>query len=235
VDTQTRHTLKNDKFALAAANSANWFGEHRADILRWAIGAIVVLVVVIGGLAWLGMRSASANTALGAAMDVYGTPLAVPGEPVEAGVYTSGVDRAKEANREFVAVAHNFRGTPIATKARYFAGVTYAELGQAGNAETELTAASHAWNRDLANLAKLALAGVYRQNSRDGEAIELYNQIAAKPSSTVTAAVAQLNLADVYAAEGKTDQARTLWAKIKDADKDGAAGSIADQKLSPKQ
>jgi hypothetical protein len=44
--------------------------------------------------------------------------------------------------------------------------------------------------------------------------------------------VAQLNLADLYAAAGKQDQARALWAKVKDGDKDGAAGSIAAQKLS---
>ena len=80
------------------------------------------------------------------------------------------------------------------------------------------------WDRNLANLAKLALAGLYRQTSRDNEAIALYNEIVAKPSATVSASVAQLDLADLYAAEGKQDQARALWAKVKDADKDGAAG-----------
>ncbi len=49
------------------------------------------------------------------------------------------------------------------------------------------------------------------------------------------AAVAQLDLADMYAEEGKTDQARKLWANVKDADKDGLAGSIASQKLGGKQ
>jgi len=47
----------------------------------------------------------------------------------------------------------------------------------------------------------------------------------------VSAAVAQLDLADLYAASGKRDMARNLWAKVKDTDKDGAAGSIAAQKL----
>ena len=47
--------------------------------------------------------------------------------------------------------------------------------------------------------------------------------------------MAQLDLADLYAAEGKQDQARALWARVKDADKDGAAGSIAAQKLGAKQ
>jgi predicted negative regulator of RcsB-dependent stress response len=71
----------------------------------------------------------------------------------------------------------------------------------------------------------------FGQTARDAQAIEIYNGIVAKPSETVSAAVAQLDLADVYVAEGKQDQARALWAHIKDADKDGAAGSIAAQKL----
>ena len=67
------------------------------------------------------------------------------------------------------------------------------------------------------------------------QAIDLYNEIIAKPSDTVTAGTAQLDLADLYAATGKQEQARALWAKLKDSDKDGAAGSIAAQKLSGKQ
>ena len=152
------------------------------------------------------------------------------GRSAEAGVYTTAAARAKEANREFVAIAHDYSWLPEGAKAHYFAGVTYEDLGQNGNAETELKAAAGSWNRNLANLAKLALAGLYRQTARDNEAIDLYNEIVAKPSVTVSASVAQLDLADLYASEGKQDQARALWAKVKDADKDGAAGSIADAK-----
>jgi len=42
-------------------------------------------------------------------------------------------------------------------------------------------------------------------------------------------------LADVYAAQGKQDQARKLWAEVKDSDKTGAAGQIASEKLNPRQ
>jgi predicted negative regulator of RcsB-dependent stress response len=97
-----------------------------------------------------------------------------------------------------------------------------------------LTAASHSWDRNLSNLAKLALAGLYHQTARDNDAIDLYNEIATKPSVTVPTTVAQLDLADLYASEGKQDQAHALWAKVRDADKDGAAGQIAAQKLAAK-
>ena len=234
MDTRTRHALKKDKFAQAAASSASWVGEHQAAAVRWGIGIGVVLVAVIGGLIFWNIRSKAANAALGAALDVYTTPLAVPGAPPEADAYTTAAARAKEANREFVAIAQDYSWLPEAAKARYFAGVTYEDLGQNSNAETDLKAAAGAWDGNTGNLAKLALAGLYRQTSRDNDAIGLYNEIINKPSATVSASVAELDLADLYVAEGKQEMARVLWAKVKDADKDGAAGSIASEKLAAK-
>jgi tetratricopeptide (TPR) repeat protein len=234
VDTRTRHALKKDKFAQAAASSASWVGEHQASAVRWAIGIGILVILAIGGLIFWNFRSSAADAALGSALDLYTTPLATPGAPAEAGTYTTAAARATEANREFVAIAHNYGWLPEGTKARYFAGITYEDLGQNSNAETELKAAAGSSNRNVANLAKLALAGLYRQTSRDNDAIGLYNEIIAKPSATVSASVAQLDLADLYSSEGKQDQARALWAKVKDADKNGAAGTIASEKLAAK-
>jgi tetratricopeptide (TPR) repeat protein len=235
VDTQTRHALKKDKFAQAAASSATWVSGHRAGVVRSVLGAVVALIVIVGALVYLNMRNTAADLALGGAIDVYDAPLAQPGEPPQPGVYTTAAAQAKEANRQFVAVAHDFSWLPEASKAHYFAGVTYEELGQNDAAETELKTAADSWNRNLANLARLALAGLYHSTNRDSQAIDLYNALAAKPSETVSAGVAQLALADLYVAEGKRDQARILWAKVQDADKNGAAGTIAAEKLAAKQ
>jgi predicted negative regulator of RcsB-dependent stress response len=234
VDTQTRHALKQDKFAQAAASSADWLSGHSAGVVRWTVTVAAILVVGIGAFVFWNMRSSAAEAALGKAIDLYDTPLAEAGAPAETGVYTTAAARAKEANREFVAIAHDFGWLPEGTKARYFAGVTYIELDQTGNAETELNAAAKSWNQNLASLAKLALAGLYHQTNRDSDAISLYNELAAKPSTTVSSGVAQLALADLYVDEGQQDQARSLWAKVRDADKDGAAGQIAEQKLAAK-
>jgi predicted negative regulator of RcsB-dependent stress response len=234
VDTRTRHALKKDKFAQAAATSAGWVSEHRSGVVGWIVSGAVVLVLGIVALVFWNARSSAADTALGAAMDVYSAPLAEPGMPAEDGTYATAAYRAKEANREFLAVAQTYGLLPAGAKAHYFAGITYEQLGQTGSAESELKHAAGSWNRDLSNLAKLALAGLYAQSARYDQAIALYNTLAAKPSETVPATVAQLDLADLYATEGKQDQARALWAKVQDADKDGAAGSIAAEKLSVK-
>ena len=213
----------------------SWLSGHRTGILRWVVSAVVLLVVVVGALVLWTLKTGAADKALGAALDLYSAPLAVPGAPAEKNVYNNAADRAREANREFVAIAKDFGWLPAGAKAHYFAGVTYQELGQTGSAESELKTAAGSWDRNLSNLAKLALAGLYQQTGRTAQAIDVYNDLAKKPSLTVSASVAQLDLADLYATTGKQDQARALWAKVKDADKDGMAGSIASQKLVGKQ
>jgi len=235
VDTRTRHALKKNTFAEAAAGGVSWMSGHRSDFLRWVISAVVIVALCLGVSIYWNVRSTAADKALGSALDVYTSTLVQTGATAALGEYTTAEARAKEANREFVAIAHDFSWLPQGTKARYFAGVTYMELGQTGPAETELKAVAGSWNHNMSNLGKLALAGLYRQTNRDSQAIELYDALASKPSTTVSASVAQLNLASLYADQGKQDLARALWGKVKDADKDGEAGSIAAQKLAAKQ
>lgn len=231
MDTQTRHALKQDKFAQAAASSASWIGDHRSNVVRWAISAGVALVVVVCAAIFWSVQSSAAQKALGDAMDAYTAPLNQPGVPAQSGFYNSAAERSKAANQKFADVAKSYGWLPEGAKAHYFAGITDQELGQTGSAESELKTAAGAWDRDTANLAKLALAGLYHQTGRDAQAIDLYNELVSKPSTTVTAPVAQLALADLYVAQGKQDQAKAIWAKLKDTDKDGMAGAFASQKL----
>ncbi len=233
--TETRHALKQDRFAQAAQGGVSWVTEHRSGVLRWVISGIVVLVLLVGGLVLWEMRSSAAETALGSALDTYSAPLNQPGTPAQPGAYATAADRAKAANKQFLAVASQYSMMPEAAKAHYFAGITYDDMGQTASAESELKQAAGAWDHDLATLANFALAGIYHRTGRDAQAIDIYNELIKKPSTTVSAPSAQLALADLYVAQGKQDQARTVWAKIKDTDKDGAAGAIASQKLAGKQ
>ncbi|MGD0832005.1 MAG: tetratricopeptide repeat protein [Terracidiphilus sp.] len=213
----------------------NWLSGHRSGVMRWVVAAFAVVLVLVGALVAWNFRANAAQAALGEAMDTYTAPLAQPGAPAESGVYTTASDRAKAANQQFAALASKYGWLIEGKKAHYFAGVTDEDLGENGAAETELKAAAGSWDRNLSNLAKLALAGLYQQTNRNPQAIDIYTALAAKPSDTVSKAVAQLDLADLYAASGQQDKAKTLWASVKDADKDGPAGSIASQKLTGKQ
>lgn len=235
MDSQTRHALKEDKFVLATQSGAGWVGEHRSTVIRWTIATVVVLLIVVVSLVVYIQRSDAAESALGAAQDVYSAPLAQAGVPAQKSAYPNAAARAKAANAQFLQVASQYGWLSAGAKAHYFAGLTYVELGQNASAESQLKDATGAWDSNLSSLAKFALAGFYHQTSRDAQAIELYNALIAKPTTGVPLYTSQLALADLYAASGKQDQAKALWAKVKDEDKTGSAGSIAAQKLMPKK
>jgi predicted negative regulator of RcsB-dependent stress response len=168
-------------------------------------------------------------------MQAYQTPLAQPGMPAPAGVktYTSSADRAKAANALFLSVANKYGMTPSGRNALYFAGLTEVEAGQSQQAEDTLKKVSSSWDSNLASLGKFALAQMYHNTGRDPQAIDLYKELAKKGTTAIPAGLAQLSLADLYTAEGKAADAKTIYATVKQDDAKGPAGAIAAEKLNP--
>jgi tetratricopeptide (TPR) repeat protein len=235
VDQQTRQALKHDQFVDTTAHGLEWASENRRSLVVTGSIILALILVIVGSYFIYQRRSEQASVAFGEAMQAYQTPLAQPGQAVPPGVKTfpSAADRAKAANALFLSVADKYGMTPNGKLSRYFAGLTYIEVGQNASAESTLKQVTGGWNNDLAALAKLSLAQLYRQTGRDAQAIDLYNELTAKPATTVPAGLAQLQLAELYENEGKPDAAKKIYAQLKDKDAKGPAGQLAAQKLNP--
>ncbi len=236
MDQQTKAALKqNDAFVTTTSHGLEWATENRRSVIvSSAILLAIILVAVLAGVIY-NKRSEAASVAFGAAMQAYQTPIAAPGQAVPPGIktFSSVEERAKAANTLFGQVADKYGMTPDGKNARYFAGLTYMEAGQNASAESTLKQIASGWNHDLSNLAKLSLAQLYRQTGRDQQAIDLYNELTAKPSNSVPAGTAQLQLAELYQSQNKPDAARKILAQLKDKDPKGPAGMLAAQKLNP--
>jgi tetratricopeptide (TPR) repeat protein len=235
VDQQTKQALKHDQFIDTTTHGLEWAGENRRSLIVTSAALLAAIIVIVVSVLIYNSRANQASVAFGAAMQAYQTPIAAPGQQVPPGIktYPSVAERAKAANGLFLGVADKYSMTPDGKVSRYFAGLTYMEEGQNGPAESTLKEVASGWNNDLAGLAKLALAQLYRQTNRDPQAIDLYNELTAKPSTTVPAGLAQLQLAELYESQGKPDQAKKIYAQLKDKDAKGAAGQLAAQKLNP--
>jgi tetratricopeptide (TPR) repeat protein len=235
VDQQTKAALKKDQFVTTTTHGLEWASENRRSVITTtALLFAVILIAVLGAVVY-NKRSDAASVAFGAAMQVYLTPIANPGEAVPPGVktYPSAVERAKAANALFLDVANKYGLTPDGGNARYFAGLTYLDSGQNQAAEDTLKKVADSWSSDLAALAKDSLADLYHGTGRDPQAIEIYNQLAQKGTTSVPAGLAKLQLADLYQAEGKTADAKAIYAKLKDTDPKGVVGTLAAEKLNP--
>ena len=235
MDQQTRQALKHDQFIDTTKHGLEWATDHRRSVITTSAIVLAALLIAVGGYFFYQHRADQASVAFGEAMQSYQTPLAQPGQQVPPGVKTfpSVADRAKAANALFTAVADKYSMTPTGKLSRYFAGLTFIEEGQNTSAENTLKQVAGGWNNDLAALARLSLAQLYRQTGREAQAIDLYNELTAKPATTVPSGLAQLQLAELYENQGKPDAAKKIYAQLKDKDAKGPAGQLAAQKLNP--
>ncbi len=233
MDTQTRHALKQDKLVEATQTSLDWLQEHRRIAIQLTVVCLIAVGVIVAGLVTYYHRSAAADLAFGQAMDTYGAPLTQPGQPATPGelTFATAAQRSQAAHDQFAAVADRYSRLAAGRKALYFTGVTAMELGKNGESEADLERVANSHDANLAALAKLALASLYQQTNRTAKAVVLYRQLIAKPTATVPANAAQLQLAALYQTTNPAE-AKRIYAQLK-TDK-GAAGEIAAQKLAQK-
>src|SRR6185503_14610356 len=114
--------------------------------------------------------------------------------------------------------------------ARYMSGIALIQAGDKTGAEKELKTAADFRDRDVAALAKMALASMYRGSNRAPEAIAIYKDLSEHPTATVPKSQAQLELAEMYE---KTDpqQATLIYQQLQKDDPRSPAAQVAGQKL----
>ena len=229
----TRHQLKEDKLADAAKGTVDWAGHHRKLVSLASTLLLVAAVAGVGGWALWQWQEQKASFALGGALRTYQRPLRPAGAPAdpEFPSFASATERSKTARAEFQKVADQYSYTRSGKMARYYVGVTAMESGDTATAERELKAIVQSGNRDLAPLAKLALASFYRSQKRDAEAIQLYRELIDTPSDIVPKATAQLELGSLYE-EKQPLEASKLYQQIRSENPAGAAGEIAAARMS---
>lgn len=230
--TTERHQLKHDRFAETAAETYSWAAEHRDKVLWAGLVLAIILIGVVGGYTYMQRNAEQANLALADAMRTYNAQIgpANPATPEEK-TYPTITDRAKAAHSQFEAVADKYGSTDPGKIARYMAGVTALQMGDAAMAERELNRAADNGGADVSSLAKLALAGVYRSTNREQQAIDTYKYLIDHPTNAVGKSAAQLELASMYEAKQPAEAAR-LYEQIKKDEPNSVAAELANTKLS---
>jgi predicted negative regulator of RcsB-dependent stress response len=241
VDNATKKQLKQpDQFVSFTEHGISWASHNRKQAIWIGVVAVALILAIVGGYSVYEHRSAAASTAFGAAMQTYQRPLNDGSQPLPPGTksFPDAKARATAANAQFQAVANQYGMTEPGELSLYFAGVTALEEGNTSASEETLTKVSHSWNGDIAALGKMALAGVYEQTGRNAQAEALLQELGKGHATTVPPFLAQIQLGELYQSEGRSADAKRVWAQVKDKDKDakgnpGPAGEIAEQKLNP--
>ncbi len=209
----------------------HWAVEHRSRVILYGSLLLAVIVLAISFYAVRRSQEQAASLALANAMETYGAPIVPAGTPPQPGItmFNSAKDRAAAANADFRKVADKY-STQSGKVARYMEGVTYGEMGDYANAEKELKEVASHGGSDLSNLAKFALASVYRENNREADAIAIYQDIAAHPSQSVGKPMADLELASLYSAK-QPEKAKVILQQLAKDNPNNGIAELANEKL----
>jgi tetratricopeptide (TPR) repeat protein len=237
VRAETRHQLKSDRFTRAtigaAEATAHWTVEHKSKIIVSVVVAAVVLLGVSGTWYYLAQQDAKANVELGQAVRTLQAQIRPAGTPEIPNVssFASVEDRAAAAKKQLQAIVDQYPHTHTADIARYLLGTTAIEVGDNTTAEKELKDVANNGNRDVASLAKLALASLYGNMNRTKDALDLYKQLIDKPSDTVGKVTAQLQLAQLYESSQQPAEAKKIYEQIVKENPKTEAEQMAQAKL----
>jgi TolA-binding protein len=237
VRAEARHHLKQDNFSRTtlqvAGQTVDWTVAHKSKIIVGAVVALVVIAAVLGGWYYISSQDEKASVDLTKAVRTMEAPIRPADAPAQPDVqsYTSAKDRASEAHKQFQAIVEKYPHTHNGDVARYFLGMTAANMGDYASAQKELSTVASYRNSDLASLAKLALASVYRQQGQNKQAIDIYKALADKPTTMVSKPAAQLQLAEALMADRQPLEAKGVYERVQKENPATPAAQIAGQAL----
>ena len=229
----TRHQLKQDSFTTSTAETISWAVEHRSKLVAAGVVVAVILAALIGGWAYINYRDQQASSQLAQAIEKYNAPIRPEGTPASPDLlsYGSAQERAKAANAEFTQIASKYPFTQSSAVAHYFAGVTFHDLGDNTSAESDLKQVSDSRYKEIASLAKVALASIYHDTNHNSQAIDLYKQLIDHPTVSVGKTTAQFMLGSLYESMGEVDEARHLYEQMQKETPTGMTAQLAGQRL----
>lgn len=234
---ETRRQLKQDAFSRvtigAAEKTAHWSVEHRNTLAVAAVAVVVIVAAAAGGWYYLNQQDEKASFEMSQAVRTLQTQLRPAGMPAQPDVpsFASAKERADAAKKQFQAIVEKYPHTRTADMARYFLGVTLAAAGDNASAESSFKGVAATGNKELASVAKLALASLYGDTRRTKDAVAAYQDLIDHPTASVSKATAQLQLAELYQASNQPLDAKRIYEQIKKDNPGSEAVQIATQKL----
>lgn len=228
----SRKDLKKDEIRETLTHGAEAIFSHQRQIWNYGGVALVIVLAVLGWRFYTQKQTAKGSAALADAMKVYQARIRTAAEPAlpDEASYLDEKNKYADAVKKFTEVANRYSRTRPGQLARYYAALSLERLGRYDEAETDLKSLQSSRDESLSALARFKLAQVYDESGKGSKALQLYQQLADKPTLFVPKPVVLLALADHYSSSDPT-QAAKLYNQVKTEFPDTQAAQEADERL----
>jgi predicted negative regulator of RcsB-dependent stress response len=208
VDTAHRRELKHDKFVDQVGHGVEYAAEHRSQLVKYGIAALVVLLIAAGSYWYINHQRDVRQAALRDAMAAFEAGVGQGGEFVRSFPTQDAKDKA--VVKELGDVASKYSGKEEGKIAEYFLGLHYSDKGNLAEAEKHLKAVADSGKGDYASQAKLSLAQVYDSTGRQADAEKLLRSLIDDPTMLVSKEQATITLARLLAAKNPAEARKLL-------------------------
>jgi TolA-binding protein len=216
---ELRREIKEDEFASWLEKVIAWGDSHR-DELRIGTGVGVVLLAAFGALAYFqSHRTREAERAFQEALSAFEAPIAgelSPGADRPAGqVFATAEDKYKTAAAAFEGLERRFGSMSLGVRAKYYAALSRIELEQYAEAEKALRELQTGGKDELVpDLARIALAGLYRRSGDTDRAVEAYRSVVSSPTTSLPRDYALQCLAGTLEDAERYEEARAVYREL---------------------
>jgi hypothetical protein len=215
---ELREEIRQDEFATGIEQAAAWAVRHR-DALR--IGVLVALALAGAFAAYVHFRDQrlqEADRSLREALTTFEAPLTAElpagAEPPQGVVFATAEEKYKTAASAFEGVARRYPSSAAGVRAKYFGALSRMELGQYAEAEAALKEVQSRGAGLEPDLARLALADLYRRSGQVDKAVEAYRAFASNPSASLPRDQALMRAAEALEDARRYADARAAYRQL---------------------
>ena len=216
MDRLTRRELKQDEFREKMESLEQYARKHWRPLTLGGVVVVVAVGLVVGLKRYSARQEAAANVMLGAALKTFNAYVGTvaPGT-LSPGDQSFATAQAKyqKALGEFQQVIAKYPRTDAADYARIHAAFCEAQLGKDAEAIQLLEQAARNSHREIASLAKFALANEYAKTGKTAEAAKIYQELSQHPTLAVPRATALMAMAQMYSSQ-QPARARQIYAQL---------------------
>jgi hypothetical protein len=215
---ELRDEIKQDEFASGLEAAVEWLAAHK-DEVRIGAGVALVLLAAAGAVVYFqSQRAREADRAFRDALTAFESPVASelsPGEQRPSGqVFPTAEEKYKTSAAAFEGVERRFGSSKTTVRAKYYEALSRVELGQYPEAEKGLQEVQSKGAGLEGELARVALANLYRRSGQTDKAIEAYRGLATNPSASMPRDFALLSAAQTLDDAKRWAEARAAYRQV---------------------